>query len=197
VIKVPDAKPKQFGILSFFYPTAGKLRTGAYTSIFPANANPLVTMNIYEGNLGLDSGIPSNVFSLAVHGLNQLTGGKTGVKSIELKVGDSAKLPDNLGTVSFDSLRRYASLDVDYNPAQGWVLLFALLAITGLMMSLLIPRRRVWVKLSETGFEVAALARGDDPRLETVVAKLATTLKPKKAAKTAENDETMPEKGKE
>lgn len=183
VIKVPDAKPKQFGILSFFYPTAGKLPTGALTSVFPANAQPLVTMNVYEGNLGLDSGIPSNVFTLAVHGLKQLNGGKTGVKSIQLALGQSADLPNGLGTVSFDSLRRYASLDIDYNPAQGWVLSFALLSLTGLMMSLLIPRRRVWVKLTDEGFEVAALARGDDPMLDRVVEELSLKLKPPKEPK--------------
>ncbi len=177
VIKVPDAKPQQFGILSFFYPTAGKLKTGAFTSVFPANANPLVTMNVYEGNLGLDSGVPSNAFSLAVHGLNQLTGGKTGVKSIQLKLGESAQLPNGLGTVSFDALRRYASLDVDYNPGQGWVLFFALFALFGLIMSLVIPRRRVWVKIVDGGFEVAALARGDDPLLERVVADVSGHLK--------------------
>jgi cytochrome c biogenesis protein len=176
VIKVPDAKPKQFGILSFFYPTVGKLKTGALTSVFPANANPLVTMNIYEGNLGLDSGIPSNAFSLQVHGLKQLTGGKTKVKGIQLTIGQSAKLPDGLGSVSFDALRRYASLDVDYNPGQGWVLLFALLSLGGLIMSLVIPRRRVWVKIVTDGFEVAALARGDDPQLERVVAEVSSKL---------------------
>ena len=190
VIKVPDA-PKQFGILSFFYPTAGKLKTGALTSVFPANANPLVTMNVYEGNLGLDAGIPENVFSLAVHGLKQLTGGKTGVESVQLKLGQTSKLPDNLGTVSFDSLRRYASLDIDYNPGQGWVLFFALLAFAGLIMSLLIPRRRVWVKMVDGGFEVAALARGDDPQLDNVVSGLSTQLKPqsKKKLKSKEIDE--------
>ena len=188
VIKVPDAKPKQVGILSFFYPTAGQLKTKAFTSVFPANANPLLTMNVYEGDLGLDSGIPSNAFSLQVHGLKQLTGGKTGVKGIQLKPGESANLPNGLGSVSFDSLRRYASLDVDYNPGQGWVLFFALFSLAGLIMSLVIPRRRVWVKLTEDGFQVAALARGDDPLLEKVVADVSSQLTPSKksAPKNAE-----------
>ena len=194
VIKVPDAKPQQFGILSFFYPTAGQLSTGAFTSVYPANANPLVTMNVYKGNLGLDSGIPSNVFSLQVHGLTQLTGGKTGVKSIQLGLGESAKLPNGMGTVSFDSLRRYASLDIDYNPGQVWVLVFALLALGGLIMSLIIPRRRVWVKVTGEAIEVAALARGDDPQLERVVADLSSKLKPKKS-KPSGDDLASNEKG--
>jgi len=176
VIKVPDAKPEQFGILSFFYPTAGTLKTGALASVYPDPANPVVTMNIYKGNLGLDSGIPSNVFSLAVHGLKQLTGGKTGVKSIELKPGQTATLPDGLGTVSFNELRRYASLDIDYNPGQVYVLIFALLALAGLIMSLVIPRRRVWVRIIDDGYELGALARGDDPQLDRVLGDLVNKL---------------------
>jgi len=179
VIKVPDAKPAQFGILSFFYPTAAQLKSKAYTSVYPAPASPLMTMNVYQGNLGLDSGIPSNAFSLAVHGLKQLTGGKTKVESIKLRIGDSANLPNGLGTVSFDSLRRYAALDVDYNPGQGWVLFFALLSLAGLIMSLVIPRRRVWVKVDQDGIQVAALARGDDPMLNRVVNDMITKLSQK------------------
>jgi len=178
VIKVPDAKPSQFGILSFFYPTVATLKTGALTSFTPEALDPVITMNIYKGNLGLDSGIPSNVFSLAVHGLDQLTGGKTGVKSIELRPGETANLPKGMGTVTFDELRRYAALDIDYNPGQGFVLVFALLALLGLIMSLVIPRRRVWVKLSDSGYQIGALARGDDPQLERVVAELALALEP-------------------
>jgi cytochrome c biogenesis protein len=56
------------------------------------------------------------------------------------------------------------------------VLLFALLALAGLMMSLLVPRRRVWVKRTDGGFEIAALARGDDPLLERVIRDLSKDL---------------------
>jgi cytochrome c biogenesis protein len=176
VIKVPDAKPSQFGILSFLYPTAAQLKTKAFTSGFPAPINPLLTMNVYEGDLGLDSGIPSNVFSLEVHGLKQLTGGKTGVEGIKLVPGETADLPNGLGTVSFDGLRRYASLDVTYNPGQFWVLLFAMMSLSGLIMSLLIPRRRVWVRETIDGFEIAALARGDDPGLNRVITEVGNEL---------------------
>lgn len=52
VIKVPDANPKQFGVISFFYPTAATLKTGALTSRYPAPVDPFLTMNIYVGDLG-------------------------------------------------------------------------------------------------------------------------------------------------
>ena len=183
VIKVPDAKPDQFGIISFFYPTVGTLTSGALTSLYPDAALPLLTMNVYVGDLGLDGGEPKNVFALNTHGLKQVAGGKSDMKGIELEIGEAADLPKGMGTVQFDGLKRFASLDVTYNPGGIWVLIFALLSLAGLTVTLLVPRRRVWVRKTETGFEVAALARGDDPSLERVINLIAKDLKKKKAAK--------------
>ena len=81
--------------------------------------------------------------------------------------------------MTFDSIKRFASLDVSYNPGGLWVLIFALLALAGVTTSLLVPRRRVWVRNTADGFEVAALARGDDPILEKVVTEIAAQLKMK------------------
>jgi len=183
VIKVPDAKPDQFGIISFFYPTVGTLSTGALTSLYPDAALPVLTMNVYVGDLGLDGGEPKNVYALNTHGLKQVAGGKSGTKGIQLEVGEAAALPNGMGTVQFEGIKRFASLDVSYNPGGIWVLIFALLALAGVTVSLVVPRRRVWVRQTETGFEVAALARGDDPGLEKVIAVIAKDLKKKKAVK--------------
>ena len=129
--------------------------------------------------LALGVGLIVPLQSAVNNQLKQLTGGKTKVESIKLRLGESANLPNGLGTVSFDSLRRYAALDVDYNPGQGWVLFFALLSLAGLIMSLVIPRRRIWVRVDQEGIQVAALARGDDPLLERVVTELITKLNQK------------------
>ena len=175
VIKVPDAA-KQFGSIAFFYPTVDELETGALTSLYPAPVDPMVTLNIYEGDLGLDQGIPKNVYALDTSEMTQVAGGESGVKGLRLRVGETVELPSNLGTVTFDGIKRFASLDVSYNPGGIWVLLFALLALGGVTLSLLVPRRRVWVKQTASGFEVAALARGDDPSLEIIVDDLAKQL---------------------
>jgi len=177
VIKVPDAQPKQFGIISFFYPTAEALSTGALTSIYPDPINPKLTMNVYVGDLGLDAGVPRNVYSLDISKMKQVAGGKSGVKGIQLEVHQSANLPNGMGTVTFDSLKRYVSLDVSYNPGEGWILFFALLALAGLVLSLLVPRRRVWVRQTTDGFELAALTRGDDPTLKVVLEDLGKEIK--------------------
>lgn len=178
VIKVPDVD-RQFGIISFFYPTVDTLENGALTSIYPAPIDPLLTMNVYEGDLGLDGGLPKNVYALDTSSMKQVAGGKSGVKGLRLTLGETVELPNGLGTVTFDAIKRFASLDVSYNPGGIWVLVFALLSLAGVTTSLLVPRRRVWVRQTADGFEVAALARGDDPILEKVVNELASQLKAK------------------
>ena len=169
VIKVPDASPSQFGIQAFFYPTAAELKSGALTSAFPAAGDPLLTMFVYKGNLGLDSGLNSNVFQLNVHAMKQVAGGKSGNKAIELAPGQSAKLPDGLGRVYFTGIKRYASLDITYNPGELYVLAFAILAMVGLVMMLFTKRRRVWVKIVEGGIEVAALSKHKDSNLDRML----------------------------
>jgi cytochrome c biogenesis protein len=132
------------------------------------------------GDLGINDGIPKNVYALDVDQMTQVAGGKSGAKGLQLTLGETVQLPDGLGSVTFDSIKRFASLDVSYNPGGIWVLIFALLSLAGVTTSLLVPRRRVWVRNTDEGFEVAALARGDDPVLEKVVADVAKALKEKK-----------------
>jgi cytochrome c biogenesis protein len=134
-------------------------------------------MNVYEGDLGLDQGIPRNVYSLDIEKMTQVAGGEAKTKALELERGQTATLPNGLGTVTFDGLKRFISLDISYNPGVGWILLFSLLSLGGLMITLLVPRRRVWVRKTEDGFELAALTRGDDPTLEKVLNDLSDDIK--------------------
>jgi cytochrome c biogenesis protein len=112
--------------------------------------------------------------------MTQVAGGKAEVRGLQLKLGETVQLPNGLGSVTFEEIRRFASLDFAYNPGGIWVLLFSLLALAGVTTSLLTPRRRVWVRQTSGGFEVAALARGDDPALTDIVQKLVAELKGKK-----------------
>jgi cytochrome c biogenesis protein len=191
VVKVPDGLAEQVGMVGFFYPTQAKAVSGAYYSSFPDLQYPVLTLNVYEGDLGLNDGVPTSVYSLKTDKMTQLTGGKTGVKSIELKPGESRSLPGGLGSVTFDdakpgakpgdfsgSVRRFASFDIRQDPTQQWVMSFAVLAVLGLLISLLVPRRRLWVKAVDGDdgslrLEYAGLARGEDPALEAAVTSLA------------------------
>ena len=167
VIKAPDAIPEQIGMIAFFYPTAEQLESGAYTSIYPDPFIPLMTMNVYKGDLGLDGGIPRSVYALDTNNMELIAGRNGPNPPLLLEVGDVVSLPDGLGSVSFDGLLRFASVDIAYNPGGIWVLGFSLIALLSVMISLLVPRRRVWVRANEDGtIELAALARGDDPKLD-------------------------------
>ncbi|WP_066043652.1 cytochrome c biogenesis protein ResB [Herbiconiux solani] len=178
VVKVPDGLPEQVGLIGFFYPTQAETSSGSYTSTFPDLQYPVLTLNVFDGDLGLDAGVPSSVYSLNTDGMTQLAGGSTGVKSLELKPGETTDLPNGLGTVTLDGVKRFASFDVHHDATQGWMLLFSILVLGGLLTSLFIPRRRLWVKATERAdgtihVEYAGLARGDDPRLVDAVSTLA------------------------
>jgi len=178
VIKVPDA-PKQFGMMAFFYPTVGKLKTGAFTSVYPALVSPLLSMNVFVGQLGLEDGLNTNVFELNTHAMKQVAGGKSGTKAIQLQPGQIKQLPDGLGSVEFRGVKRFASLDITYNPMELWVLIFAILTLTGLIIMLITPRRRLWVKKTASSVEVAALAKSKDQALGKIVSEVAKAIKKK------------------
>ena len=184
VVKVPyglkkaDGERTQLGLRGFFYPTKADLESGAYTSNFPDLENPVLTLDVFEGDLGIDSGVPQSVYALETENMQQLTGRAVDKKSLELTIGETVDLPDGMGTLTFEAAPRYAAFDVMRNPAQTGVLVFALLALGGLIWSLFVPRRRMWVKalITDDGvtLQYAALARGDDPALERAVEDLRT-----------------------
>ncbi|TFB67775.1 cytochrome c biogenesis protein ResB [Cryobacterium glaciale] len=192
IVKVPDGLAEQLGMIGFFYPTQDKMDTGANFSSYPDLEYPLLTLNVYTGDLGLDDGVPTSVYALTTDDLTQQTGGTTGVDSIELKPGASAELPNGLGAVSFvdtnptasatgdftQSVPRFASFDIHHDPTQIWLISFSALVLFGLFTGLLVPRRRVWVKATTRAdgsvhLEYAGLARGDDPALEAAVTAVA------------------------
>ena len=147
---------------------------GSFTSIFPSvGKQSLVSFLVYEGDVGLDAGTPKNVYELDTSKMKEVAGTKD---PVQLKIGQTQTLPDGLGTVKLDGITRYAAFDIHHDPSQQWVALFVALAVIGLITSLLVPRRRMWIKVREDGDEVlveyAGLARGDDPNLARAVAEL-------------------------
>ncbi|MET1043907.1 MAG: cytochrome c biogenesis protein ResB [Microbacteriaceae bacterium] len=178
VVKVPDALPEQLGLVGFFYPWAADGHGGALASAHPETGNPLLTLNVYTGDLGLNDGVPKSVYELNTDEMTQVAGADSDVAALELAPGESADLPDGLGRVEFTELRRFVSLDIHDDPSQGWVLGFAILIVAGLAAALFVPRRRMWVKATtaddgSTRLEYAALARGEDPTLEPAVGEFA------------------------
>jgi cytochrome c biogenesis protein len=175
VIKVPDGLGDQIGMRGFFYPDAIATENGGLASFSPlVSDNALLTLLVYRGDLGLADGSGGNVYNLDTADMEELAGRED---PLVLKPGATVDLPDGMGTIEFEGIARYVGLDIHHDPTQGWVLGFALAAVAGLLTSLFIPRRRMWIKVlpREGGadLEYAGLARGEDPALAGAVADLA------------------------
>ena len=178
VIKIPDGLAEQVGMIGFFYPTPAQLDSGAFTSAFPGLVDPMLSLRVYTGDLGLDDGVGRSVYQLDPSTLTAVAGGDADVPAIQLRIGDKVDLPNGLGSIELTGVKRFASFDIHHDPTGTWVFVFALLIFGGLLTGLFIPRRRVWVKAvvqddGSTLLEYAGLARGEDPRLDDAVADLA------------------------
>jgi len=173
ILKLPDGLPEQVGMIGLLYPTAVVLENGGGASNYPDLLNPLLNLEVYTGDLGLDNGVGSNAYTLSTDSLTQVAGRKSDTATISLGIGDTAELPNGLGSIELKAIPRFVSLDVHHDPSQQWVLLFAVLVVGGLVTSLFIPRRRVWVKVVGDTIEYAGLARGEDPGLVAAITELA------------------------
>jgi cytochrome c biogenesis protein len=158
VIKVPDAHPRQLGFAGVFLPTAVDIG-GQLSSAFPAPLRPAVSLVSYAGNLGMNGGVPQSVYQLDTAGLHRLP-----VSPRPLAPGESMKLPDGAGTLTFTGYRLWASLAITYDPGQVPALIAGMLALAGLLLSFLVRRRRMFVRAypgdgGPTVVEVGGLAR--------------------------------------
>src|SRR5699024_11241574 len=106
-------------------------------------------LNSYYGDIGLDSGVPQNVYVLDTDNMTELNSRNNDHGGITLGVGDTYELPENMGTITFDSWDRYIGIDLHYDPSKCGVAFFASLAMVALVISLYVRRRRAWVTASE------------------------------------------------
>lgn len=185
VIKVPDVTTgEQLGFVGYLLPTAEITESGDMRSIYPEALNPVIVLDLYKGNLGLDDGIPQNVYRLETENLEKVTATEANPDPILLTLGSTVDLPDGLGTVEFSDIPRFAAFDLRYDPTLVYLLISSLAMLLGLALSLFTPRRRVWVRATETetgvNIAVAGLARGDDSGLVVQVSKLADSMEPTK-----------------
>jgi len=174
VIKVPDTVP-QIGLQGFFLPTLSEDFTMGPRSDFPAADRPAAFLNAWIGDLGLDNGLPQSVYRLDTENMEQL-----GIEG--LFPGQIWELPQGQGTVEFTGLKQWASFSMAQDSGKVWALIAAILSIIGLTLSLLIPRRRAWLRVwtnesGDTICEVAGLAKTEAPGLQAEVQKLAAYLK--------------------
>lgn len=156
-------RKQQIAITGLFAPTQ-ELDGTLLSSSFPAANDPAVAVDIYRGDAGLDSGRPQSLFALDHRLLEQKR--LTKVKRVNLEQGQQVRLDDGT-TVRFDGATPFVNLQVSHDPGQLWVLLFAMTMMAGLVVSLVVRRRRVWARITPAGggtvkVELGGLARTDN-----------------------------------
>lgn len=181
VVKVPDVSSgPQIGLVGFLLPTAVEDAPGLWRSVHPLPLDPALVLSVWTGDLGLDQGLPQNLYQLDEQGMTQLVeevDGATRPQTVVVRPGETVDLPEGLGTITFAEMPRFVALDLRHDPTLTLVLVFALAAMVGLGISLFTPRRRVWVRAEQdatgtTVVQVAGLARGNDPGLAAEVARV-------------------------
>jgi cytochrome c biogenesis protein len=179
VVKAPDGTP-QLGLQALFTPTAGLTQERGPHSTFPAPDDPALFFSAWTGDLGLDSGMPRNVFSLDTEELEQI--GLTA-----LRPGETWEMPGGQGTVAFVGLERWASFTISRDPGKVLALVASLAAIAGLCLSLFVRRRRIWVRVDPVApaegtdslglrVQVAGLTRSDSADVSGEVDQLVTRI---------------------
>ncbi|WP_043173897.1 cytochrome c biogenesis protein ResB [Streptomyces sp. NRRL B-24484] len=186
VIKVSDygkkdGKDVDLGFNGYFLPTApvNFEKTGPI-SLFPDAAEPMLVLTAFAGDLGTDAGLPQNVYQLDTRHMTQLKQDGD-IARVKLKPGQGWELPDGYGTVTFDGYKQWASFSVSHRPGNAVALAGAVCAILGLIGSLFVQRRRIWVRATTspdgtTLVELAGLARSESARTAEELAEFAVDL---------------------
>ncbi|GLX53287.1 cytochrome c biosynthesis protein [Streptomyces hygroscopicus subsp. hygroscopicus] len=177
----PQGKTEQLGFQAFFVPTFDP-KAGTMLSQFPALVNPLLAVNAYHGDLGVDAGIPQSVYQLDKTHMKAFKDDNGQLLKKLLKPGDTLTLPNGAGSITFEKdVKQWAGFEIVQEPGSAWALAGALAAIFGLAASLFIQRRRVWVRAVRgadgvTVVEMAGLGRSESAKLPEELGDLAGIL---------------------
>jgi cytochrome c biogenesis protein len=164
-LKLPDLGAEsddQLALEGFFAPT-GLVQGGVLTSVDPRPLAPQVAIVVYEGYLGLDSGIPQSVYSLDAAQIDR--GRLSEIGAANLSLGESLTLEDGT-TVAFTGFHEFAALQLSHDPGQVFVLGASIVLLTGLLAVLLLRRERVFARAAAapagagTVLTLASLTRG-------------------------------------
>jgi cytochrome c biogenesis protein len=180
VVKAPDAEPTQIGLEGEFYPTYAFTDEAGPFSVFGNALNPAISMLVYTGDLGMDDGTPQSVYALDKADTTLVKKKDGSMFRVDLQPGKTVDLPDGLGSVSFDGVERWNKIQISQTPGKRIALLGVVLALIGLLGSLFIRPRRVWVRAREEGgatlVEVAALDRSGGGDVSAVLTEIVAAL---------------------
>ena len=136
-------------------------------STFPAAKDPQLFLGAFTGDVPTGG----NVYKLDTSGLERI-----GTES--LRPGQTWTLPDGTD-VEFVGYRDFANLSLAHDPGRWLALVAAALVILGVSMSLLLQRRRVWIRMvpgADTVADVAGLSRSGGGRVHEDVREIVTVV---------------------
>ncbi len=184
VVKAPDAEPAGIGLEGLFFPTYLNV-DGDPINVMGDLRNPTLSMQAWVGDLGMDDGTPSSVYELDTSRATKVTEADGSMFRVDLQPGQSIDLPDGAGSVTFEGVERWNKLQISRTPGMHVTLAGVVLALAGLLLSLFIRPRRVWVRArrsdgdgqESTQVEVAGLDRSTAGDVETEVAEVVSSLR--------------------
>jgi cytochrome c biogenesis protein len=164
VLKVPHTSGEQLAFEGVFTPTTAQdPDTGRVTSVHPAPDEPALTLVGWTGDLGLGDGVPQSVYRLEDRSrLEPVDGGRARL----LEPGGTWELPDG-STLTWVDTPEWITVQVTQDPGKQVALLASGAMVLGLLLSLFVRRRRVWVRARPDGatgrtvVEVGGLGRTD------------------------------------
>ncbi len=166
-IKVPDGDP-QLGFVSSFVPTYARGADKSAISVFPEALDPKLLFSIWQGDLGLDSGVPQSVYRIDTTNMKQIA-------LDSLKPGEYLKFSE--GTISFESVVPWVNLQIVSDPGKSYSLIGGIVAILGLLASLFTRRRRIWIRVINGEVQVAGLAKNSAPGLAVEMSEFVAKLR--------------------
>lgn len=173
-IKVPEATP-QIGFVSSFLPTYERDPKLGAISVYPLLLEPKLLFSIWEGDLGLDTGVPQSIYKID-------TTTMTRIALDSLAPGKSYSFKG--GSITFEKVEPWINLQIVRDPGKSYSLIGGILALVGLLASLFGRRRRIWIKVDPSGqVEVAGLAKTNAEALEAEMAHFVSAIKASKGEK--------------
>lgn len=161
-IKVPDMDP-QIGFVSSFFPTAARDEVRGGFSSFPELLDPRLLLSVWKGDLKMDDGVPQSIYRIDTSDMERI-----GLWA--LSIGESYSF--EVGSITFNGVVPWVNLQVVRDPGKQYALIGSILAIAGLLISLFIRQRRIWVREVGGKLEIAGLALNKLPGLEDEIGKM-------------------------
>jgi cytochrome c biogenesis protein len=181
VVKASDALPEPIGLQGWFFPTYVNIN-GNPVNVMGDLKNPVVSLEAYTGDLSTNDGTRQSIYELVTGKATKVTNEDGSMFRVDLMEGQSVDLPNGAGSVTFEGVEQWTRLQISRTPGMHVTLVGVVLALAGLLLSLFVRPRRVWVRATRaesgrTTVDVGGLDRSSAGDVEAEVSEVLTGLR--------------------